>query len=129
VKGLGLSITLLLCCHCLVAQSARRVAFLPANSKYAELENRLADRLIEKFAGRPGLTVTDRQSIEKIIKEQNFQNSTVPRRIRPPASERSPARDRSYWCRWMPAAIPRSRKSPETLPRRWARSFSRLMPA
>ena len=75
MKGASLSIILLLLCQGLAAQAGKRVAFLPANSKFAEIENRVADRLIEKFAGRPGLTVTDRQSIEKIIKEQNFQNS------------------------------------------------------
>ncbi|MGO9088423.1 MAG: FlgT C-terminal domain-containing protein [Candidatus Sulfotelmatobacter sp.] len=75
MKGASLFVILLLLGHVLAAQTGKRVAFLPANSKYAELENRLADRLIGKFAGSPGLTVTDRQSIEKIIKEQNFQNS------------------------------------------------------
>jgi hypothetical protein len=68
---------LLLLCHCLLAQAqtGRRIAFLPANSKFADLENRLSDSLVGKFAGRPGIAVIDRQSIEKIIKEQNFQNS------------------------------------------------------
>ena len=75
MKRLGLSVTLLLLCHCLAAQTGKRIAFLPANGKFAELENHLADSLVGRFAGRPGLTVTDRQSIEKIIKEQNFQNS------------------------------------------------------
>jgi len=75
VKRLGLSVSLLLLCHCLVAQTSKRVAFLPANGHFGELENRVADRLVDKFAGHSGLTVTDRQSIEKIIKEQNFQNS------------------------------------------------------
>lgn len=76
MKRLGLSVSLLLLlCHCLAAQAGKRVAFLPANGKFGDLENRVADRLVEKFAVRPGLTVTDRQSIEKIIKEQNFQNS------------------------------------------------------
>jgi hypothetical protein len=75
VKSLGLFVSLLLVCSCVMAQTGKRIAFLPANSKFADLENRVADRLVEKFAGRPGLTVTDRQSIEKIIKEQNFQNS------------------------------------------------------
>ena len=75
MKRLGLSVGLLLVCHCLVAQTGKRVAFLPANSKFGELENHVADKLVEKFAGRPGVTVIDRQSVEKIIKEQNFQNS------------------------------------------------------
>lgn len=75
MKRLGLSVSLLLLCQCVLAQTGKRVAFLPANGKFGDLENRVADRLVEKFAGRPGLTVTDRQSIEKIIKEQNFQNS------------------------------------------------------
>jgi hypothetical protein len=62
-------------CHCLAAQTGKRVAFLPANSKFGELENHVADKLVERFAGHPGVTVIDRQSVEKIIKEQNFQNS------------------------------------------------------
>ena len=59
----------------LPAQTARRIAFLPANSKFADLENRVSDGLVGRFAGRPGLSVIDRESIERIIKEQNFQNS------------------------------------------------------
>lgn len=75
MKRLGLSVGLLLMCQCLTAQTGKRVAFLPANSKFGELENHVADKLVEKFAGRLGVTVIDRQSVEKIIKEQNFQNS------------------------------------------------------
>lgn len=66
---------LLFLCPCVMAQSVRRIAFLTANSKFADLENRVSDGLVGKFAGRPGFSVIDRQSIEKIIKEQNFQNS------------------------------------------------------
>ena len=75
MKRLGQAMALLLLCHCVMAQTGRRIAFLPANSKFADLENRLSDGLVGKFAGRPGIAVIDRQSIEKIIKEQNFQNS------------------------------------------------------
>jgi flagellar assembly FlgT-like protein/curli production assembly/transport component CsgG len=76
VKTLAHAMALLLIlCPCALAQTTRRIAFLPANSKFADLENRLSDGLVGKFAGRPGFSVIDRQSIEKIIKEQNFQNS------------------------------------------------------
>jgi hypothetical protein len=77
VKRLGQATAFLLLFNCFAihAQTPRRIAFLPANSKFADLENRLSDGLIGKFAGRPNVAVIDRQSIEKIIKEQNFQNS------------------------------------------------------
>ncbi len=75
MNRLGQAMALLLLSNCLMAHTARRIAFLPANSKFADLENRVSDGLVERFAGRPGLAVVDRQSIEKIIKEQNFQNS------------------------------------------------------
>jgi len=77
VKKLGHAAAFLVLCHCATAhaQAVKRIAFLPANSKFADLENRLSDNLVGKFAGRPGVAVIDRQSIEKIIKEQNFQNS------------------------------------------------------
>ena len=73
--GRAVALFLLLGPCALPAQTARRIAFLPANSKFADLENRVSDGLVGKFAGRPGLSVIDRGSIEKIIKEQNFQNS------------------------------------------------------
>ena len=53
MKRLGLSVSLLLLCQCVANQAGKRVAFLPANGKFGELENRVADRLVEKFAGRP----------------------------------------------------------------------------
>ena len=76
MKRLAHSMALLLVvCPVALAQTGRRIAFLPANSKFADWENRVSDGLVGKFAGRPGFSVIDRQSIEKIIKEQNFQNS------------------------------------------------------
>lgn len=70
-----LSVMLLLVCPCLLAQPAKRLAILPANGKFGEIENLVTDRLTGKLAGADGLTIIDRASIDKILKEQNFQNS------------------------------------------------------
>lgn len=59
----------------LFAQPARRIAILPANDKFAEIENHVADEVTGKLAGKNGVTIIERASIEKILKEQNFQNS------------------------------------------------------
>ena len=65
-----------------LAQSTRRVAIVEANGQlartnaaFAFAENQLTDKLTAKLTGKPGLTVIDRASIDKIMKEQNFQNS------------------------------------------------------
>jgi hypothetical protein len=42
---------------------------------FAFAENQLTDKLTARLTGKPGLTVIDRASVDKIIKEQNFQNS------------------------------------------------------
>ena len=65
----------LLTCPSLFAQAPRRVAILPANSKFVEIENRVADSLTGKVAGTNSVTVIDRASTDRILKEQNFQNS------------------------------------------------------
>jgi flagellar assembly FlgT-like protein/curli production assembly/transport component CsgG len=76
---LGLS---LMMCSFAFAQSARRLAIIEANgpmarsnAAFALAENQVADKLTAKLAGKPGITVIDRASVDKIIKEQNFQNS------------------------------------------------------
>ena len=48
---------------------------MPANDKYGELENHVADSLTGKLAGTSRITIIDRASTERILKEQNFQNS------------------------------------------------------
>jgi hypothetical protein len=65
-----------------LAQPARRLAIMEANGPaarsnggIAQIESRVTDALTAKLAGRPGLTLIDRASIDKILKEQNFQNS------------------------------------------------------
>jgi hypothetical protein len=64
-----------LVCPSLFAQPARRIAILPANDKFAEIENHVADDLTGKLAGKNGVTIIDRAITERILKEQNFQNS------------------------------------------------------
>jgi hypothetical protein len=63
-------------------QPARRLAIMNANGPAARsnggvalVESQLTDSLTSKLAGRPGITLVDRASIDKIISEQNFQNS------------------------------------------------------
>ncbi|HTV16497.1 MAG TPA: CsgG/HfaB family protein [Acidobacteriaceae bacterium] len=62
--------------------SARRIAIIEAggqpassNQGIAAMESRLADALNSKLAGQPGVTLVDRASIDRIIKEQNAQFS------------------------------------------------------
>ena len=69
-------------CHYASAQAARRIAVIEMNGQlartnaaFAFAENRVTDMLNSKLAGRPGITLVDRASIERIIKEQDFQNS------------------------------------------------------
>lgn len=59
----------------LFAQVARRIAILPANGKFGQVETLVSDNLTGKLAGSGGVTIIDRASIDKILKEQNFQNS------------------------------------------------------
>ena len=63
-------------------QPSRRVAIVEANGPaarsnggIAQAESSLTDALTAQLAGRPGLTLVDRASIDRILKEQNFQNS------------------------------------------------------
>ena len=65
-----------------LGQPARRLAIVDANGPAARsnggialVESRVTDALTAKLAGRPGLALIDRASIDKILKEQNFQNS------------------------------------------------------
>lgn len=62
-------------------QSIQRWAVMPAqgaaakaNAVFAYVENRVADELTAQLTGVPGLTLIDRASIDKVLKEQNFQN-------------------------------------------------------
>lgn len=70
-----LPLVLLLLCPSLLAEPAKRIAILSANSQFSGLENRVADGLTGQLAGANGVTIIDRMSIDKILKEQNFQNS------------------------------------------------------
>jgi hypothetical protein len=65
-----------------LSQPPRRLAIMEANGPAARsnggialVESQLTDNLTSKMAGRSGITLVDRASIDKIIKEQNFQNS------------------------------------------------------
>lgn len=70
-----LPILFFLVCPGLFAQPPRRIAILPANGHFAQIESLVADNLTGKLAGTSGVTIIDRASIDKILKEQNFQNS------------------------------------------------------
>jgi hypothetical protein len=72
----------LMTCSLTFAQASRRVAIIEANGPLARSngafalgENQVTDKLTAKLTGKPGITVIDRASVDKIIKEQNFQNS------------------------------------------------------
>jgi hypothetical protein len=65
-----------------LGQPSRRMAIVEANGPAARsnggialVENRVTDALTARLAGLPGLTLIDRASVDKILKEQNFQNS------------------------------------------------------
>ena len=65
-----------------LASAQRRIAIVEANGPmarqnpaFALAEDRVTDALTAKMAGQPSFTLIDRASIDKIIKEQNFQNS------------------------------------------------------
>jgi hypothetical protein len=80
-SALILALTLMTC-SLAFAQPSRRVAIIEANGPmarsngaFALAENQVADKLTAKLAGQPGITIIDRASVDKIIKEQNFQNS------------------------------------------------------
>ncbi|GGG94472.1 CsgG/HfaB family protein [Silvibacterium dinghuense] len=69
-------------CPLLMGQAGRRWAIVeengPAarsNGAVAATEARVADDLNAKLAGQPGVTLIDRANVDKLIKEQNFQNS------------------------------------------------------
>src|SRR5580698_7561613 len=72
----------LMTCSLALAQPSRRIAVVEANGQlarsnavFALAESQVTDQLTAKLAGKPGFTLIDRASIDKIIKEQNFQNS------------------------------------------------------
>ncbi|MFT4111774.1 CsgG/HfaB family protein [Silvibacterium sp.] len=69
-------------CPLLIGQGSRRLAIMEANGSAARgnpgiaaMEARVSDDLNAKLAGQPGITLIDRASVDKLIKEQNFQNS------------------------------------------------------
>ena len=66
---------LFLLCPSLFAQPPRRIAILPADGHFAQVETMVSDDLTGKLAGTSGVSIIDRASIDKILKEQNFQNS------------------------------------------------------
>lgn len=78
-----LSLTvILLASSVLCAQPARRWAILAAhgsaassNPEIARVEERVTDSLTTQITGMPGVTLIDRASVDKVLKEQNFQNS------------------------------------------------------
>lgn len=82
MKRLSLCVVMLAVSVTAVGQSGRRIAIVEANgpmarsnAAFALAEARLTDALTAKLAGRPEFTLVDRASIDKILKEQNFQNS------------------------------------------------------
>jgi len=81
-NALGLAALILMGCSLGLAQPSRRVAVVEANGNlarafpaFAFAENRVTDELTAKLTSQPGFTVIDRASVDKILKEQNFQNS------------------------------------------------------
>jgi hypothetical protein len=62
-------------CNGMCGQAAARIAILPANGHFSAQEGRVTDSLTSDMVGTPGVAVIDRASIERILKEQNFQNS------------------------------------------------------
>lgn len=71
----ALSVVFLLACSSVLAHAANRIAVVPANSKFGEIENGVVSGITGKVAGTTGITVIDRATIDRILKEQNFQNS------------------------------------------------------
>lgn len=64
------------------AQPSHRVAVVEMNGQLAKTipafafaEGRVTDMLNSKLAGQPGVTLVDRASIDKLIREQDLQNS------------------------------------------------------
>lgn len=60
---------------CAWSQAGQRIAILSAGGHFGAQEARLVDELTTNLVGKPGVAVIDRGSIDRIIKEQNFQNS------------------------------------------------------
>jgi Flagellar assembly protein T, C-terminal domain/Curli production assembly/transport component CsgG len=65
-----------------LAQPPRRIAVMEANGQIeraypilAFIETNVTNALTSKLTGQPGLIVIDRASVDKLLKEQNFQNS------------------------------------------------------
>src|SRR5271170_4850186 len=72
----------LISCSLAFAQPARRLAVVEENGQlartvpiFALAEGQITDQLTAKLTGKAGITVIDRASIDRIIKEQNFSNS------------------------------------------------------
>jgi hypothetical protein len=60
------------------ADSAQRWAVVAAHASTtanAKVEDRLTDELTAQLTGQPGVLLIDRASIDKVLKEQNFQQS------------------------------------------------------
>jgi hypothetical protein len=52
-----------------------RIVVIPSGTYPSEITEVLSDGLMAKLAGQPGITMLDRADIDKVLKEQNFQNS------------------------------------------------------
>lgn len=68
------SLTLIVCSS-VHGQASKRIAILQANGHFPPQESRLTDGVTTALVGKPGIAVIDRASVERILKEQNFQNS------------------------------------------------------
>jgi hypothetical protein len=62
-------------CNGVSGQAGKRIAILQANGHFPGPESRVTDSLTSDMVGKPGVAVIDRASVERILKEQNFQNS------------------------------------------------------
>lgn len=56
-------------------QAGRRVAIVTSGGHFGGPEGLLTDSLTTEMVGKPGVAIIDRAAIDRIIKEQNFQNS------------------------------------------------------
>jgi len=80
-KFISVPTFLLMTCSLGWTQPARRLAIVPAHGAagrppaYVHADNQITDGLTAKLAGQSAFTLVDRASVDKILQEQNFQNS------------------------------------------------------
>jgi hypothetical protein len=60
---------------CAWGQTVQRMAIVASGGHFGAQETRLADELTTDMVGKPTVAIIDRASLDRIIKEQNFQNS------------------------------------------------------